>query len=196
VPPAASAPIAYFEDLYASGHDPFRYCSRWYERRKYALTTACLPRERYQRCFEPASSIGELTKLLAARSARVLACDGCATAVTRAKSSLSHLPNVVVEHAVIPADLPGVSFDLIVFSEFLYYLSAGDLHELIDWVAVHLTPGGDLVAVHRFHPEHAEYDGFNVHHTLRSRLPLVVVVHYEDERFVLDVFHRTGPEER
>jgi SAM-dependent methyltransferase len=191
--PAASVPIAYFEELYAGGHDPFRYRSRWYERRKYALTTACLPQERYHRCFEPASSIGELTRLLASRSDEVLACDGCVTAVARAKSSLSHLPNVVVEHAVVPANLPGISFDLIVFSEFLYYLSAGDLDELMDWVAVRLTPGGDLVAVHRWHREHAQYDGFNVHHTLRSRLPFTVVAHHEDDRFVLDVLRRSGP---
>ncbi len=49
---------AYFDQMYAASADPWGFTSRWYEKRKYALTLAMLPRERYADAFEPGCSIG------------------------------------------------------------------------------------------------------------------------------------------
>jgi hypothetical protein len=37
---------AYFEAMFAKSDDPWKFKSRWYERRKRALTLACLPDDR------------------------------------------------------------------------------------------------------------------------------------------------------
>ena len=37
-----------FDDMYARSDDPWGFTSRWYERRKYAISLAMLPQERYR----------------------------------------------------------------------------------------------------------------------------------------------------
>ena len=54
----------YFEAMYRESQDPWSLSTRWYERRKYALTVAALPRARYRSAFEPGCSVGELSALL------------------------------------------------------------------------------------------------------------------------------------
>jgi hypothetical protein len=49
----------YFHDRYAASADPWGLAERWYEARKYALTVALLPRERYGAAFEPAGRRGK-----------------------------------------------------------------------------------------------------------------------------------------
>ena len=39
--------------MYAESDDPWGFTSRWYERRKYAITLAMLPHEHYPDAFEP-----------------------------------------------------------------------------------------------------------------------------------------------
>ena len=53
-----SLPGSYFDDLYAAADDPWSLRSRWYEQRKYALTTAVLPRLRYADAVEVAARWG------------------------------------------------------------------------------------------------------------------------------------------
>ncbi len=71
----ASLDCQYFEDLYAKDPDPWRFASSDYERRKYKVTLAALPRGRYARALEVGCSIGGLTQKLAARCDRLLAID-------------------------------------------------------------------------------------------------------------------------
>jgi hypothetical protein len=44
---------AYFDEIYRSDPDPWKFESSWYEERKYALTVAALPERRYRSAFEP-----------------------------------------------------------------------------------------------------------------------------------------------
>ena len=39
----------YFDAMYAAAADPWSLRTRWYEARKYAVSTAMLPRQRYAR---------------------------------------------------------------------------------------------------------------------------------------------------
>ena len=66
-PAAVTLDPGYFRDRYAASPDPYGLAERWYEARKYALTVALLPRERYGAAFEPGCSIGVLTAQLAPR---------------------------------------------------------------------------------------------------------------------------------
>src|SRR5262249_41079860 len=109
----------YFRERYAASSDPYGLAERWYEARKYALTVALLPRQRYTTAFEPGCSIGVLTTQLATRCDRLLACDAIPDAVASAQARTSRLRGVRVERRVVPREWPPHTFDLIVLSEIL-----------------------------------------------------------------------------
>ena len=185
--------LDYFDGLYLAKDDPWDLATKWHDRRKYAVTVASLPRERYRRCYEPGCSIGLLTRLLASRCAEVLAVDCVESAVQQAGEVVGDLPHVRVERAVLPADLPEGTFDLMVIGDLLYYLDAEDLTATVDGLLRCLEPGGDLVAVHfRDRENGGSYDGFNAHAALEGRPGLDRLVHHEDEWFLLDVWRRVG----
>jgi predicted TPR repeat methyltransferase len=191
-PPAATVSLDYFDGLYLAKDDPWDLATKWHDRRKYAVTVASLPRERYRRCYEPGASIGLLTRLLAERCDEVLATDAIESAVEQAREVVKDLPNVRVERATLPAEPPEGSFDLIVVGDLLYYLSADDLAATADRLLEHLEPGGDLVSVHfRDRENGGNYDGFNAHEALGRRPGLTPVVHHSDEWFLLDVWRRS-----
>lgn len=189
-PPDTTLSQGHFDNLYAQSADPWNLATAWYERRKYALTIASLPRERYLNAYEPGCSIGELTRMLAPRCERLLAVDFAPAAIAQARTAVQDFPHVRVERAAIPKNLPDASFDLIVVSEILYYLTEEDLDETIAGLVNRLEPRGDLVAVHHRASDRCYgYDGFNVHQALTQRADLVGLAHHDDEDFVLDV-HR------
>jgi SAM-dependent methyltransferase len=180
---------AYFDQMYADSADPWGFTSRWYERRKYALTLALLPRERYDDAFEPGCSIGVMTELLARRCASVLACDVAAAAVEAAASRAGGQPGVRVEQRVLPRDWPDGDFDLIVFSEFLYYFGGQDLQRVLDLAQTALLPGGTLVAVHWRHPV-AEYprSGDDVHDVLARQAGLSRLAEHRESDFIAEAY--------
>jgi SAM-dependent methyltransferase len=183
----------YFDEMYTASSDPWEFETRWYETRKYALSLALLPAERYGAAFEAGCSIGVLTGRLAPRCGRLLACDGASTAVRLATLRTASLANVTVERRIIPRDWPAGSFDLIVFSEFLYYFGGADLGRVLDLGAAALRPGGNLLAVHWRHPV-AEYprSGDDVHQALRGHAGLTRLVAHQEPDFVAEVYARAG----
>lgn len=185
----------YFDKLYASSEDPWGFATRWYEARKYAVSLALLPAERYGEAFEPGCSIGVLTELLAARCDRVLSCDGAAAALDRATARTGALPNVRVQRGIIPGDWPPGQFDLIVFSEILYYFAGRDLAKVLDLGVAALRPGGALLAVHWRHPV-PEYprSGDEVHQALAAQAGLARLVEHREPDFLADVYIRTDGE--
>jgi SAM-dependent methyltransferase len=190
----------YFDGVYAAADDPWSLASRWYERRKYAVTVAALPRERYARGLEVGCSVGVLTEMLAARCDDLLALDIAASAVRTAAARTAALSQVRVEQRQLPEAWPPGSFDLIVLSEVLYYLSAGDAAGLLERASQALEPEGTLVVVHWRHPV-ADYPrgGDEVHTALAAEaasLELGLTVHHEELDFLLDVYLRTPPKPR
>lgn len=189
-----TVPQEHFDDLYAADPDPWGFTSRWYEKRKYAVTLAALPEERYASAYEPGCSIGVLTGLLADRCERLLASDGSAAAVERAQARLVGRPHVRIEQRRLPGEWPEGSYDLVVLSELLYFLDADDLDAVLARAVAAVAPGGTLIAVHwrpkaDDHPlptdeVHARllqaggHDGFGH------------AVHHLEDAFVLDVLVR------
>jgi SAM-dependent methyltransferase len=181
----------YFDEIYASAADPWGLADRWYETRKYALSVALLPRERYGRAFEPGCSIGVLSTRLAPRCDQLLACDGAADAVASARARTAGLDNVRVERRVIPADWPPGSFDLVVFSELLYYFGGTDLDEVLRLGTGALRPDGQLLAVHWRHPAPGyPRTGDEVHQVLAEQPGLARLAGYRDEDFTAEVYAR------
>jgi SAM-dependent methyltransferase len=178
--------------MYQAASDPWGFQDRWYERRKYAISLALLPAERYRSAFEPGCSIGVFTELLAPRCDALLSCDVAATAVQAAVQRTKHLPQVRVEQRDIAGQWPAGRFDLIVFSEILYYLGDHDLEQLLDRAAAALQPDGTLLAVHWRHPV-ADYprSGDDVHRVLGARPGLARLVRHAEPDFLAEVYLRT-----
>jgi len=181
----------YFRDRYAASADPWGLAERWYEARKYALTVALLPRQRYGAAFEPGCSIGVLTTMLAPRCDALLAWDAVPDAVTAARARTAGLPAVRVEQRTIPNQWPPGSFDLIVWSELLYYFDDADLGQVLGLGTGSLRPGGQILAVHWRHPapDHPR-TGDEVHDDLAAHPALARLARYRDPDFTAEVYGR------
>lgn len=180
----------YFAKVYAGSSDPWGFTSRWYEERKYALSLAMLPRRRYAEAFEPGCSIGVLTALLAPRCDRLLSCDVSPEAVRQARQ---RAPGVRVEQRTLPEDWPEGTFDLIVFSEFLYYLDPEDLDRVLRLAGNSLAPDGIVLAVHWRHlvPDYPQ-TGDEVHAAL-ARTDLSLLAEHREADFVAEVYVNGDP---
>jgi protein-L-isoaspartate O-methyltransferase len=181
----------YFRERYAASPDPYGLADRWYEARKYALTAALLPRQRYDAAFEPGCSIGVLTAMLAPRCGSLLACDAIDSAVESARTRTARLPGVRVERRAIPGDWPPGDFDLIVFSEILYYFDDADLDQVLRLGVGALRRDGQLLAVHWRHPapDHPR-SGDEAHQALAARPGLARLSGYRDPDFTAEVYAR------
>ncbi len=144
----ASIPDAYFEALYHGGRDPWQFATSAYERDKYAATLAALGNARFTRAWEVGCSIGVFTHALAEHCDALLAVDVADSALAQARERCADLPHVRFQRMRVPNEWPAGRFDLIVFSEVLYYLVPEDIREtaLRSWLS--LSPRGRIVLVH------------------------------------------------
>lgn len=178
----------YFEGIYADGPDPWGFETSEYERRKYDLTLAALPRRRYARALEPGCSIGVLTADLAGRCDAVEAWEPI-DAPRRAADERTPA-HVLVRDAILgeAEPLPGARIDLIVLSEVLYYLPANGLEGAVDKLLDQAEPRADVVAVHWRHAiEGMELDGDGVHRRLAEMPRLDVIGSWIEADFRIDV---------
>jgi len=146
----------HFDRLYASDPDPWKFATSEYERDKYAATLAAMPRPRFTSAFEVGCSIGVLTRQLAARCDAVLAVDVAEAALQQAAARCRDLPHVQFARMVVPQDWPEGSFDLILFSEVLYYLDDAGRAAAARLSLQSLLPGGAIILVNW----HGPTDGF------------------------------------
>ena len=182
---AASVPQEWFERFFRERADPWGFDSRWYEERKRALVLAALPRRRYARGVELGCATGALTAALAERCDELVGVDASAEALGRARD---RAPEVTFEQRVLPGDWPTGTWDLIVFSEVGYFLSAADMDEAARRMADALRPGGTLLACHWRHTDaKATLDADAVHRAL-ARTGLRRRVHHVEDDVLLDVW--------
>jgi predicted TPR repeat methyltransferase len=139
---------AYFEALYAEDPDPWQFATSDYERRKYAATLAALNGQEIHAAFEVGCSIGIFTRQLALRCHSLLAVDVAEQALAQARRNCEGLNQVRIERMQIPAQWPDEQFDLIVFSEVLYYLGPGDIRRAAARSLLSLSPDGLILLVH------------------------------------------------
>jgi SAM-dependent methyltransferase len=144
----ATLPPDYFDGIYASDPDPWRFETSDYEREKYAATLASLPRETYRSALEIGCSIGVFTHALAPRCAELVAIDVAESALDAARRRCADQPHVRFAKAAVPGAWPEGRFDLILISEVIYFLDRGDIGALARRIEGALVPGGDLVLVH------------------------------------------------
>ena len=163
-----------FEALYQGQPDPWEVGSSFYEQRKLDLVLAALSRPRFGRAWDPACGTGHLAARLASRCDSVLATDLVPTAVRLAEGVCAGHDNVRLRQWAFPQDgdpEPATPFDLLVLSEFLYYLDADQraaVGLLIDRV---MAPQAEVLAVHwRPEPHDAWLSGAAVQRELADVL--------------------------
>jgi trans-aconitate methyltransferase len=139
---------AYFDAVYASDPDPWKFASSAYERDKYAITLAALPQSRYVSALEIGCAIGVLTKELALRCDGLLAIDAARAPLTEARRRCAELSTVRFEQMFVPEQWPGGAFDLILLSEIVYYLNSDDVVRLASRISTSLTSEANVVLVH------------------------------------------------
>lgn len=184
-----SLPADYFDELFADSDDPWAFRTRWYEQRKRDLTLAALPRQRYARAFEPGCANGELSLRLAQRCDILLCMDMSARAVELARGRLSQYPRAEVIEGRLPQDWPEGKFDLIVISEWAYYLEPALFIEVIERIASSLTPEGAVLACHWLHPiEGCPMLGREAHALLDKHLSMQRTVKHEETDFLLEMW--------
>jgi hypothetical protein len=177
--------------LYAESDDPWAFRTSWYERRKYALTLASLPRERYASGYEPGCSIGVLTQLLANRCDAFVGSDLIPGAVEAARAQTADSPHVEVIQLDSPREWPAGTFDLIVLSEIAYFLTPTNVAELGRRAGASGRPGAHVIAVHwRGAIDDWALPADEAHGLICESGGLHRISRYEDERFLLEVFER------
>lgn len=192
-----SSPATYFDELYQQSDDPWKLREGWYESRKRSLTLALLPRPRYRNAFEPGCANGELTVELAQRCDMLLAADLHERAVLLARERVAGVPQlraqVRVEQRTVPRDWPTEAgpFDLIVISEFAYYLDAAELETLAARIAASLTTDGTLLACHWRRPFAEALESADAAHALfDARCGLTRLAHHDEADLLIDVWSR------
>ncbi|HEY0193768.1 MAG TPA: SAM-dependent methyltransferase [Kofleriaceae bacterium] len=183
-------PVEYFERIYAAGDDPWGFDSRWYEARKYAMTLAALPHQRYARAFEPGCANGAFTTQLATRCEALIASELVPAVAARARARVAELPHVEIRTQAIPEHWPEGSFDLIVLSEVLYFLTAHGLTTVLRRIDDCLAFGGHVISVNWTGSTDAPLSGEEVHRALDSHPGLDRIGHYREPSFVLSVYER------
>jgi Nodulation protein S (NodS) len=184
-----------FETKYAASSDPWNYQTSSYELSKYHATIDNLPARPFSRGFEPACSIGVLSRLLAPHVDQLVACDASATAIHIATTHPQVPANVEFFQATLPDDWPLGSFDLVVFSELGYYWDEAGLHEVLIRLEQSLADRHVLMAVHwtGISDDHL-LNGHRVHQLLEERFgpPTFHADHVDDDdhRYVMDRWDR------
>ncbi len=191
-----SMPAAYFEALYASDPDPWRFAASPYEQEKYAATLAALPRPHYDSALEVGCSIGVLTRQLAARCASLLSIDVAEEALAQARVRCEDLPNVQFARRRVPGEWPEGSFDLIVLSEVVYYLDRGDVDRLAERVGGAMRAHGDIVLVHWLGETNYSLSGDEAAERFMAASAGFARPRHQDrtERYRLDVLRLSGDE--
>lgn len=182
-----------FDALYEADPDPFHVRSSFYEQRKIGLVLDCLTKPLYAAAWDPACGIGELAARLAARAERVLASDASPQAVHLTRRRCSASNNVEVKQLVQPQRPPCEAdpFDLIVMSEFAYYLTDQVRRATLEVLHEVAAERAELVAVHwRHHPHDAYISGEQVQEEVVAGLEprgWRHVVQHDDRDFIIDV---------
>jgi len=142
-----SRPPSHFQDLYQADPDPWHFETSAYEQTKYRNSLRALGDRHFVSGLEVGCSIGVLTRMLAGRCDRLLGVDIVEAPLPAARTRCADMPSVRFARMQVPLDWPNEQFDLIVFSEVLYFLSASDITCCARRVLDTLLPGGGVLLV-------------------------------------------------
>ena len=188
-----SLPASYFDAIYQSDRDPWKFETSEYEAKKYAATIEALPKSRYRSALEIGGSIGVLTEMLAHSCDSILSIDVSKLAQDQAIQRCQKLKQVQFGLMNFPHEYPQEKFDLILVSEVGYYWCREDLQTAQQRIFELLEPNGHLLLVHWL-PVSPDYPltGDEVHDSFIECVP-VDLQHLQSQRnenYRLDLFER------
>jgi SAM-dependent methyltransferase len=137
----------FFDHFFDDG-DPFGFDINPEERLKFQRTLEVCGQGDLGRVLELGCAVGSFTEILAPRASEVLAVDVSQAAVDQVARRLRDHPNVRAQAMSIPAEFPDETFDLVVASDVLYYLSVEDLERCVARIEASLSEGAAFVGVH------------------------------------------------
>lgn len=184
-----SLPPAYFDAMYARKNDPWDFATSPYERAKYAATLGALANARFASAFEVGCSIGVLTRLLANQCDRLLAVDVAEAALAQARRRCADLGHVAFERLQVPDQWPQQSYDLIVLSEVLYYMSREDVLHTAQRSRASLSPHGTVLLVHYILPTDYPCSGDTATESFIAAAKLTPSLQRREASYRLDLLH-------
>lgn len=143
----ASHDRTYFDEMYASDPDPWRFRTSAYESAKYQASVAAIDQRRYRSGLEIGCSIGVLSAQIAPLCDTFLGLDISEQPLVAARMACAGWPAAHFARMQVPQEWPEGRFDLIVLSEVLYFLNAEDIAATSDRVCASLLPGGRVLLV-------------------------------------------------
>ncbi len=183
-----------FDAMYTADDDPWEVASSWYERRKLEVLLATLPREHYDRAWEPGCGPGLVSTRLADRVGELVASDSSTAAIGLARRRLGVPAHVRFVRSQLPEVPLEGTVDLLLVAEFLYYVP--DLPGALDALWSATAPGTQVVFLHWAHrPHDAHRSGPEMHARIyldSQRRDAVKIVSHTDQDFLLDVYEVTG----
>jgi len=184
---------AYFNLLYEANPDPWDFATSPYERRKYQASLQALGQRKFAAAFEIGCSIGVFTALLAPRCKALLAVDAAAAPLRAAAQSCAGLAQVRFEKRMMPRDWPARKFDLIVFSEVLYFLNPADVRRCAMLAREALLPGGCVLLVNYTAQIDEPCSGDEAAELFVAASALPRRQHSRDRRFRIDLLGAQAP---
>lgn len=124
--------IQHLQALYSGTHDPWGFETSTYEQDKFVATRQSLSRSHYEAAFELGCGNGQLARHLVDICARYTGMDAVERPLAHARAAL---PSATFLQGFYPCALPTDTFDLLIFSEILYFLDPAALSGLASDVA-------------------------------------------------------------
>lgn len=168
--PAEMRP-GYFEHLFDEG-DPFGFDNHPEERLKFQRTLEVSEPNVRGRVLEIGCAVGSFSEHLASHAADLLALDVSRAAVEQTAQRLRDPPNARTAVMSVAEQFPEETFDLVVASDVLYYLSVDDLQRSVRRIEDGLADGGAFVAVHYVPRMGTLLHGDEVHDLLNAQTTL------------------------
>ena len=153
-----------FDALFAGDPDPWNFKTSSYEREKRAHTIDALDGKHFRKGLEIGCATGVLTRNLAEICDQIIGIDVSERALSIAKDELHGCRNIDLFQGEIPRDWPAGSFDLIVFSEVLYFLNAPEIRTSSKFANRSLLSNGFVLLINWIGPNDLPLDGHEVVH--------------------------------
>jgi 2-polyprenyl-3-methyl-5-hydroxy-6-metoxy-1,4-benzoquinol methylase len=147
---------------------------------------------RFSQALEIGCSIGVLTQMLAQQCNALLAVDVAPTALAAAAARCAGLSNVTFENLQIPAQWPARKFDLMLFSEVLYFLTPADIADTAGRACASALPGAIVFLVNYTEQieEPCSGDAAADHFISAADGCFEVIRHARHEKFRLDLLRK------
>ena len=128
----------------------------------------------------------------APRCHRLIGADCAPAAVAEARQRTQHCGNVAIERHLAPQSMPDGRFDLMVFSEVLYFFSDAALDQIAGFVEQRLERNGDCVLVNYLGDTESPRTGEAAADDFIRRLGpgFHIVAAHREEMFRLDILRR------